>query len=125
MNIKDYLREKVEKLNIDFYNLPYEIQYEIENWPEIEDEDNVDPLHCENFEWISIDDDEMIISCCGDWQEPKTLTIKMEDKILSVTNIEDGMETGMSEEEFYEIIGAEYQSDNEDYYDYDPEDEDY
>ena len=125
MNIKDYLKEKIEKLNIDFYDLPYEIQYETENWPEIEDEDNVEQLDCENFEWISIDDDEMIISCGGDWQEPKTLTIKMEDKILSVTNIEDGMEPGMSEEEFYEIIGIEPLSKDEDYYDYDPEDEDY
>lgn len=125
MNIKDYLKEKIEKLNIDFYDLPYEIQYETENWPEIEDEDNVEQLDCENFEWISIDDDEIIISCGGDWQEPKTLTIKMEDKILSVTNIEDGMEPGMSEEEFYEIIGIEPLSKDEDYYDYDPEDEDY
>jgi hypothetical protein len=111
MNVKDYLKNLVEN-GIDFYDLPYEL--EVENWPDVEDEDgNKESLDMENFEWLSIDDDQMVIACGGDWQDPQTLTIKMVNGELTVVETEDGFSSGISEEEFYAELGIE----NEDYYD--------
>jgi len=121
MNIKDYLKNLIEESGVDFWDLPYELS--VENWPEVkeseddEDEDyegDYEPLDCENFEWLSIEDDELIIACGGDWQEPKTLTIKMIDDVLTVVNVEDGFSQGMSEDEFCDALGLDYDDDEDD-----------
>jgi len=110
MNVKDYLKNLVEN-GIDFYDLPYEL--EVGNWPDVEDEGDNEPLDMENFEWLSIDDDQMVVACGGDWQEPLTLTIKMVDGELTVVETEDGFSSGLSRDEFYAELGIE---DEDDYY---------
>lgn len=119
MNIRDYLKEKVDQ-GFDFWDMPYEI--EVDNWPDVKDEEGYEePLDCENFEWLSIEDDELVISCGGDWQEPMTLTLEMNDNDeLTVVSSKPGFSNGMSEEDFYEEIGVEREDED---YDLDDEDE--
>ena len=115
MNIKDYLADLIE-YGVDFNDLQYEL--EVENWPEVNDENgDLEPLDLENFEWLSIEDEEMIVACGGDWQEPMTLTIKMIDGELIVTDKEEGYSRGLTEEEFYEVIGLERDDDYDEDYD--------
>lgn len=104
MNIKNYLKELVED-GVDFYDMPYEL--EVENWPIVIYDGEEESLDCENFEWISITDDEVVIACGGDWQEPLTLTIKVVDDKLTVVSTEEGFADGLSEDEFYEVLGIE------------------
>lgn len=105
MTIKSYIKQKYEELG-EFDDLHYEILGEdnVKKWPQVledpDDKASKEPLDMENFEWISISDDELVISCGGDWQEPLTLTIKLINGQLTVTDKEDGFEDGMSEEEF-------------------------
>ena len=112
-NIKSYLRTKLAQADNGFWDLPYEIVDDVVNWPQISmkdfsddpDEEAFDePLDTENFEWLSITDNEMKIACGGDWQEPLTLTIKLINGKLSVTHTEPGYEEGMDEETFIKNI---------------------
>jgi hypothetical protein len=113
MNIKNYLKEKIDQ-GVDFWDLPYEI--EVNNWPNVDDDGYEEPLDCENFEWLSIEDDELVISCGGDWQDPLTLTLKMNDNDeLTVTKTEPGFSSGLSEEDFYEILEIEREEDFDDF----------
>ena len=64
-----------------------------------------EPLDMENFEWLSITDNELVIACGGDWQKPKTLTIKLINGKLTVTNIiDDSYTEGMDEDAFMRSI---------------------
>jgi hypothetical protein len=107
-NLIEYLRKKYNGCSDGFYGLAYEIPGDVTNWPQVklEDEDETfnEPLDTENFEWISISDDEMVIACGGDWQEPLTLTIKLVNGKLTVTNSTEGYGNGMSEEQFLNSI---------------------
>lgn len=112
-NIKSFLRDALKEM--DFYDLPYELLGEnnVVNWPQIsmkdfpedpEEEAFDEPLDMENFEWLSITDDELIVACGGDWQEPLTLTIKLINGKLTVTHTEEGYEEGMNEETFIKTL---------------------
>ena len=115
-NLKSYLKEKVEELyedGVEFYDLHYELFGEqITNWPEIIEEDmeeedviGKESLDMENFEWLSIDDDELEICCGGDWQTPMKLTIQLDYDRLVVANTEnDYFENGLSKDEFNHIL---------------------
>lgn len=112
--IKGYLKAVVDKGDVEFWDLSYEIfgSDNVVNWPKVL-EDPEDPrsekedLDMENFEWISITNDELVIACGGDWQEPKTLTIKLINGQMTVTNTVDGYGDGLSEEQFMKIINQE------------------
>lgn len=99
--IKDYLRKLIED-GVDFWDLPYEL--DIENWPDVDCDGDQEPLDLENFEWLSITDDELVIACGGDWQEPLILTIKIVNSKLTVVETEEGFADGMNEDEFYKKI---------------------
>jgi hypothetical protein len=105
--IKEYLRVKSSEVEDPYYDLDYEAlgPDNVVNWPivKIEDEDfqEEEPLDMENFEWLSITDDELVICCGGDWQEPQTLTIKVVNGKLTVTNTIPGeYRNGLNEEQF-------------------------
>jgi len=107
-NIKSYFKDKLTK--VEFSDLPYELIEDVTNWPNVKIEDEGDdevfeePLDLENFEWVSISDDEFVIACGGDWQEPQTLTIKLINGKLTVTNSAEGFPDGMDEETFMRSI---------------------
>ena len=109
--IKEYLRAKSAEVEHPFYDLDYEALGEdnVVNWPivrlEWEGEVDEEPLDMENFEWLSITDDEIVVACGGDWQEPQTLTIKIVNGKLTVTNAIPGeYREGMSEEDFLQAL---------------------
>lgn len=110
-SIKTFLKQKLEELG-DYWDLPYEVfgDENVVNWPIVRLEDEaghseLEPLDMENFEWLSITDDEMKVVCGGDWQEPQILTIRLVNGRLTVINaIEGEYLEGMSEEEFLNII---------------------
>jgi hypothetical protein len=58
----------------------------------------------ENFEWLSVTDDELVIACGGDWQEPYTLTIRIVNGKLTVVNAVPGYEEGLGEDDLLKII---------------------
>jgi hypothetical protein len=128
--MKKFLKEKVEELysnGFDFYELQYELFGDVKNWPiaalpsfedsgELDREDYDDmvsdmgeePQDMENFEWNSITEDELVISCGGDWQRPMKITMNLINDELVVTDTEDDVyDDGMSEEEFNEILEIE------------------
>lgn len=79
------------------------------NWPQVKlpDLDGEvfdEPLDMENFEYISITDDELVICCGGDWQEHLTLTIKLINGKLTVVHTEEGYNHGMNEKTFLRNI---------------------
>jgi hypothetical protein len=106
MTIKSYIKQKYDELGCDFDDIHYEILGEdnVKKWPQVledpDDKSSKEPLDMENFGWLSIDDNELVISCGGDWQEPLTLTIKLINGQLTVTHKEDGFDEGISEQEF-------------------------
>ena len=114
--IKEYLRAKSAEVENPFYDLDYEALGEdnVVNWPIVkmkdfsddpEDEFEEEPLDMENFEWLSITDDEIVIACGGDWQEPQTLTIKIVNGKLTVTNAIHGeYREGMNEDQFLQSL---------------------
>lgn len=112
-NIKSFLKKALEEM--DFYELPYELFGEdnVVNWPQISMKDFADdpdeeaveePLDMENFEWLSITDDTLVVACGGDWQEPLTLTIKIINGKLTVVSKVEGYEEGMDEKTFIKNI---------------------
>lgn len=61
--MKKFLAEKVRNLykkGEDFWD-QYLLKFK--NWPKVDEED----LDTENFSWMSITDDELVICCGGDW----------------------------------------------------------
>lgn len=112
-NIKQFLRENIINAPEEFWNVHYDIFGEdnVVNWPQVElppfeegDKPELEPLDMENFEWLSVTDDEVVICCGGDWQEPLTLTIRLINGKLTVINKTEGYEEGMSEEELLKAI---------------------
>lgn len=109
--IKGYLKAVIDKGDVDFSDLPYEIfgENNVVNWPLVREDpedhrsDN-EPLDMENFEWLSITNDELTVACGGDWQEPMTLTIKLINGQLTVTNVVYGFAEGMDEEQMIKIL---------------------
>ena len=106
MNVKEYLQDAINNQDEpDIYDLIYTLK--IDNWPEIPEDgypDSLEPLDTENFEWISLSDDELVICAGGDWQEPLILTIVMDIDHLTVIDTKPGWETGLSEDEFMKLI---------------------
>jgi len=82
----------------DFYGLPYYLEFE--NLPEIDGE----TVDFENFEWLEVSDDTLVVCCGGDWQDPLTLTIKLIDDKLSVINSTQEFNKGLSEDDFNLLI---------------------
>jgi len=103
-NLKSFLKQSLEKVDNVFYDLHYEVFDDVVNWPQVDIDDELEPLDMENFEWLSINDDEIIIACGGDWQEPLTLTIKVINGKLTVTNSREGFANGMYYDTFLKNI---------------------
>lgn len=114
-NLKEFLRENLINAPEEFWNVHYDIFGEdnVVNWPQIsmsdfsddpEDQGIEEPLDMENFEWLSITDDELVVACGGDWQEPLTLTMRIVDGKLTVINYVSGYEEGLSQEEVLNLI---------------------
>lgn len=112
--LKSYMKSLLINSPEEFWNMQYEIfgSDNVVNWPKVLD-DPQDPssekedLDMENFEWLSLTDDELIIACGGDWQEPLTLTIRLIKGQLTVTNVTEGFEEGLGEEELLKIINQQ------------------
>lgn len=89
---------------VDVYNL------NVENWPETNvgeegEEEEWEDVDLENHSLVKLTDDEFVLSAGGDWQNPVTMTIKLVDGKLKVTNvIHDEFQDGMDEEEFLKIL---------------------
>lgn len=103
-NVKEYLKDKINNSPEGFYGLSYEIINDITNWPNVQLDDGEEvydePLDTENFEWISVSDDEFVIACGGDWQDPLTLTIKLLNGKLTVISSIPGYNEGLDEKGF-------------------------
>lgn len=108
--VKDILRKAIidKDGDIDIY----ELGTVVPNWPEVEEQDSSDegesysePLDLENWEIISISDEKMVMCAGGDWQQPLTFTlVKLNEETLMVTNIHEGYEDGMSEEDILKAL---------------------
>lgn len=107
--VKDIVRKAiVDGDDIDIYNL----RDVVINWPEVPEPDAFDdgeayeePLDLENWEIISISDNEMVMCAGGDWQEPLTFTLKkFEENLLIATNIYEGYEDGMSNDDIIKAL---------------------
>ena len=66
--------EKLKEINEDDYFDPYVMIDEIENWPEVENEDEdlgseTEPLDAENWKVTEVGEKHLTIKCGGDWQE--------------------------------------------------------
>lgn len=66
----------------------------VENWPNAvtsfeDSEDDPDPLDLENFGFMEISDDKIIMWAGGDWQEPRKFTIELVDGKPTVTSDSD------------------------------------
>lgn len=130
--MKNFLKEKVKNLyekGEDFYDLPYSLFGEdnVENWPNAylpseeefidrgfgdhddyeEIKDAEEPQDMENFEWISVDDDEVVVCCGGDWQMPMKITLRLNDnnQLVVFDTENEVFEEGLSEEDFNELLG--------------------
>lgn len=110
-SIKEFLRENLINAPEEFWNVHYDIFGEdtVVNWPQVpEDPEDthspLEPLDMENFSWLSVTDDELVIACGGDWQEPFILTIKIVDGKLTVVKAISGYEEGLGEDELMKAI---------------------
>lgn len=74
----------------------------VENWPTTssEDSDEPEPLDLENFGFMEIEDDRIVMWAGGDWQESKIFTIELVNGKPTVTNV--------SELEFDEYVELDY-----------------
>ena len=108
-NIKEHIRTLLNQ-GYGYYDLQYQLFNDVDNWPIITlpdpyEEDNIEePLDMENFEWLSLTDNEIQIACGGDWQEPYTLVIQLINGRLTVVQTTPGYPEGMSEEEFHKNL---------------------
>ena len=129
-NTKEFIREKVQEMydeGYEFYDIHHNLFGEdnVENWPvsasddgwrdDGDDGDNytydysesTEPQDMENFEWLEINEDDVVVCCGGDWQEPIKITMTFDGKKLIVVEQEDGVyEEGMEEKEFNETLGV-------------------
>jgi hypothetical protein len=123
-NLKAFLRDNLIDAPEEFWNVHYDIFGEeyVVNWPKIkippvdfndinpelnfEFGDDEEPLDMENFEWLSVTDDELVVACGGDWQEPLKVTMKLIKGKLTVTKTEKvtDWQDGMSQEELTNAI---------------------
>ena len=104
MKIRKLLKDTI--VDVDFVDM-YEIEDIILNWPEITGENgHKEPLSLENWSILSLTDNQLIMCAGGDWQESKKLTIyfDVQSGKLIVTNIEDGYEEGLTEEEILKLL---------------------
>lgn len=74
------------------------------NWPDVGEGDDKERLDLENWEIISLNGKEMVMTAGGDWQEPITFTLVPEDGKLRVKDITVGFKEGLSHEEIIEIL---------------------
>lgn len=91
MNIIEALRGKiVEDGEACFADLPNHV----EGWPEVPvtdgDPSDMEPLDLENVEVIKMDESELVIWGGGDWQDPRTVTIRMDGDDMRVVSHVDG-----------------------------------
>jgi hypothetical protein len=129
-NLKAFLRDNLINAPEEFWNVHYDIfgEDEVVNWPQInpsdflnepginrelypeyDDEDDLkEPQDMENFEWLSVTDEELVIACGGDWQEPLKITMKIVNGKLTVTKTEKVADwvDGMSQEELLRAINS-------------------
>jgi len=114
-NIKEFLRENLIDSPEETWNVHYDIfgEENVVNWPQVSlkdfsddpDEEAIDePLDMENFEWLSVTDDELIVACGGDWQEPLTLTMRIVDGKITVVNVVPGFEEGLDVNDIIKLI---------------------
>lgn len=108
--VKDILRNAIIDADGDIDI--YELGEVVANWPQVKVPDAFDgwdvyeePLDLENWEIISISDDKMVMCAGGDWQEPLTFTlVKLDENRLMATNIHEGYEDGMSNEDILKAL---------------------
>ncbi len=90
--LKEILRSQILKDGeLDIYNLNVEL------WPDDQDDEAMD---LENHEFNSLTDEEFIMCCGGDWQDPVKVYIRAVDGKLKVVRVDYTYEEGMTEEEF-------------------------
>ena len=108
--LKDYI---VIDDGIEMYGL----QDVVDNWPTVPldniQTDDTEPLDTENWEVLKLTDEELIMTCGGDWQKPMKLTIVLNDYDgLTVSSQEeckyDDWTDGISMTNLYTMFGLEY-----------------
>ncbi len=104
--LKKIVKEIYKNEDEDFYGLPYFLG--IKNLPKDGDHEEVD---FENFNWLEITDDNIVVCCGGDWQEPLILSIELINGELVVVNSEEGFEDGLSEDDFNKLLFDTYEYD--------------
>ena len=104
--MKKFLAEKVRKIyknGEDFWDIPNYLKFS--KWPKVMYDGSKEDLDMENFSWVSITDDKLIIWCGGDWQEPMKVTIKLiDDKLTVVNSVNSNFINGLEEDEFNELL---------------------
>jgi hypothetical protein len=74
--------------------------YDPRDWAELFPEEGED-VDLENFNILSIGDDEIVIVCGGDWQPPTKITLRMVNGELTAAEVEKfaDFEDGLGEDE--------------------------
>lgn len=101
------LKEILRKLKDDDEFDPLRIPEVISNWPDVDNDGDKESLDMENYELISLSDDQLVMCSGGDWQDPLTLTIEIDPKnpgMLKVVKSEEGFEDGMGDEKFWKKL---------------------
>lgn len=132
-NLHEILREKTIEYytryckknmkQFDMLNLFYRLFYDVDNWPKLtfcfdcgidksctKCDLVTEDLDMENNGILEITNNSITISCGGDWQEPKTMTIKSINDRLSVVDNENGYDDGIywnKKEKFFKDINLD------------------
>lgn len=104
--MKKFLAEKVRSIYKEgegFWDIPNYLK--ISKWPKVMYDGEMEDLDTENFSWMSITDDELVICCGGDWQDPMEVVIRLiNDKLTVVDSYSSDFEDGLEEDEFNELL---------------------
>lgn len=102
MNVIEILNNipLIQDGNIEIYDL----QDHVINWPEVEYDGDTEALDLENWEILSLNEDKMVMTAGGDWQEPITFTLTAEDGKLRVSDITAGFKDGLSHKKIIDIL---------------------
>lgn len=117
-NIYSYLREKLQdEAEGEISDLHYEAlgpDYII-GWPKNRIPEDCDPEEAtdladddqdmENFGWVSLSHDRLVVSCGGDWQEPMVIEIRIVDDYLTVVNtVPNAFHEGINDEDLNVLL---------------------
>jgi hypothetical protein len=98
MTLKEKLREQLlVNGEFDIYGI------NIKNWPEDEENESLD---MENYGFIELTEDKLLMWAGGDWQDPKNIEIRLvEGELTAVNTFEtDDNDKELKQEEFIKLL---------------------